>query len=277
MALDASSNANFHRAIDSVCEAFRVSSLYPEQEECLKAILQGKDVYASLPTGYGKLLIFYAAPIVADEVFEHPRGSSKIIITSPLKTLMEDQVAYLKSLGLSAIALHDEQSKEILKDVEKGRFTYVFASPERMLSVNRWRKLLSSDGYRRFLMAITIDEAHCISQWGLLKSSNPTAVPFRTWYGNLGELKSLTSDVPSIVLTATASIATRKDIFKTLNLKECSCHIIEHSPDRPNVRFDVQYLDKNMPVSLTFKNLIEELRSRKVSCKRTMVFCQTRK
>ena len=273
----ASSNGNFQRAVYSVCETFKISSLYSEQEECLKAILQRKDVYASLPTGYGKSLIFYAAPIVADEVFDRPRGSSKIIIISPLKTLMEDQVAYLKSLDLSAIALHDEQSEEILKDVEKGRFTYVFASPEKMLSVNRWRKLLSSDVYRRFLVAITIDEAHCISQWGLSKSSNRTAVPFRTWYGNLGELKSLTSEVPSIVLTATASISTRKDIFKTLNLKEFSCHVIERSPDRPNVHFDVQYLDKNMPVSLAFKNLIEELRSKKISCKRTMVFCQTRK
>ena len=230
-------------------------------------------MYASLPTGYGKSLIFYAVPIVSDR----PSGSSKIIIISPLKTLMEDQVAYLKSLGLSAIALHDEQSEDILKDVEKGRFTYVFASPEKMLSVNRWRKLLSSDEYRRFLVAIPIDEAHCISQWGLSKSSNRAAVPFRTWYGNLGELKSLASDVPTIVLTATASIATKKDIFKTLNLKECSCHIIERSPDRPNVRFDVQYLDKNMPVSLIFRNLIEELRNKKVSCKRTMIFCQTRK
>ena len=95
MASEAWSNANFHRAIDSVCEAFRVSSLYPEQEECLKAILQGKDVYASLPTGYGKSLIFYAVPIVSDQVFERPRGSSKIIIISPLKTLLGD----LRQLG----------------------------------------------------------------------------------------------------------------------------------------------------------------------------------
>ena len=69
-----------------------------------------KDVYASLATGYRKTVIFYAAPIVADQVFERTRGSSKIVITSPLKTLMEDQVVYLKSLGLSAISLHDEQS-----------------------------------------------------------------------------------------------------------------------------------------------------------------------
>lgn len=130
---------------------------------------------------------------------------------------MEDQVAYPKSLGLSAIALHGEQSEEILKKVEKVNFTYLFALPQKMLSVNRWRKLMSSDEYRRYLVAITIDEAHCISQWGLSKSSNQTAVPFRTWYGKLSELKSLTSDVPTIVLTASVSIATTRDIFKTLS------------------------------------------------------------
>ena len=113
----------------------------------MKELLGGKNVYASLPKGYGKSVIFYAAPIVADQVFERTRGSSKIVIISPLKTLMEDQVSYLKSLGLSAIALHDEQSEEILKKVEKGTFTYLFASPEKKLSVNRWRKLMSSNEY----------------------------------------------------------------------------------------------------------------------------------
>ena len=134
-------------------------------------------------------------------------------LLSYLHTLMEDQVAFLKSLGLSAIALHEEQSEEGLKEVEKGNFTYLFASTEKMLSVNRWCKLLSSDEYRRSLVSITIDEAHCISQWGLFKSSNRTAVPFRTWYGNLGEMNSLTSDVPMMVLTATAFTTTRREIF----------------------------------------------------------------
>ena len=92
---------------------------------------------------------------------------------------MEDQVAYLRSLGLSAIALHDEQSEERLKEVGKGAFTYLFASPEKMLSVERWRKLLLTEHYRKFLVAITVDEAHCISQWGLPGSSSKcTAVPF---------------------------------------------------------------------------------------------------
>ena len=69
-------------------------------------------------------------------------------------------MAHLKSLGLSAIALHDEQSEERLKEVEIGAFTYLFASPEKMLSVERWRKLLFSKHCREFLVAITVDEAH---------------------------------------------------------------------------------------------------------------------
>jgi len=148
-----------------------------------------------------------------------------------------------------------------------------------MLSVERWRKVLFSKHYREFLVAITVDEAHCISQWGLPGSrSKQAAVPFRVWYGNLGEFKSLTaSNLPSILLTATASPSTRKDIFRTLNLHQLPCHVIEHSPEHPNVQFSVKYLDKTMPVSTTFNTLIEELRVSNSSCQRTMTFCQTRK
>ena len=100
----AADSRKFPRAIERVCETFKISSLYPEQETSLKALVEGKNVYASLPTGYGKSLIFFAAPVLFDEILERPRGSSKILVISPLKTLMEDQVAYLRSLGLSAIA-----------------------------------------------------------------------------------------------------------------------------------------------------------------------------
>ena len=107
---------------------------------------------------------------------------------------------------------------------------------------------------------------HCISQWVLPGlNTKMTAVPFRIWYANLVELKSLTCDVPSIILTATASVSTKRYIFQTLNLKLSWCLILEHSPERPQVQFGVQYLDKNMPVSSTFSSFIEELRSKKFS------------
>lgn len=270
--------ADFDRATEQVCDIFKVSSLYSEQIDSLRAVLDGKNVYASLPTGYGKSMIFFAVPIVADVLFNRPRGSSKVVVISPLRSLMDDQVSYLKSLGLSAVALHDDLTEESFKRVENGEFSYVFASPEKMLNTNRWRKLISSDYYRKFLVAVVIDEAHCISQWGLPgSSSKSTSVPFRTWYGNLGEINSLiSSDVPSIVLTATASKATKKDIFKTLNLRD-STFVIERSPEKQNIRFGVQYLDKNTSFASTFHSLIEEVRTKKDSCERTMIFCQTRK
>jgi len=59
MAADA---REFRRAKESGCDIFKISSLYNEQEKCLEALFKGKDVYASLPTGYGKSMIFYAAP-----------------------------------------------------------------------------------------------------------------------------------------------------------------------------------------------------------------------
>ena len=269
--------AGFLRALDHVCETFSIPSLHSEQEDCLKAIFAGKNVYASLPTGYGKSMIFYAIPVVADSVFNRPRGSSKVVIISPLKTLMEDQVQYLKSRGLPAVALHDDQTEEILKEVESGHFSYIFASPERMLNSSRWRKLLSTDLYRKTLAAVVVDEAHCISQWGLSSKSNPTSLPFREWYGNLGEINSLISkDVPSVVLTATASKTTKRDIFQTLNLDQ-STFVIERSPEKQNIRYGTQYLDKNIPLATTFRSIIEELRNEKGDCERTMIFCQTRK
>ena len=58
--------ADFDRATEQVCDIFKVSSLYSEQIDSLRAVLDGKNVYASLPTGYGKSMIFFAVPIVAD-------------------------------------------------------------------------------------------------------------------------------------------------------------------------------------------------------------------
>lgn len=60
-------------------KTFKISSLYPEQETSLNALLEGKNVYASLPTGYGKLLIFFAAPVLFNEILKRPHGSSKIL------------------------------------------------------------------------------------------------------------------------------------------------------------------------------------------------------
>ena len=85
-------------ALSRVCDVFKIPLLFSEQEECLRALCDGKDVYASLPTSYGKSLIFYAFPIIMDVVLNRPQGSSKVII-SPLKTLMGGPSELLKNAG----------------------------------------------------------------------------------------------------------------------------------------------------------------------------------
>ena len=150
----AESNVQLNLGFDRICETFRITSLHPEQKSCLQVLLEGKDIYASLPTGYGKSMIFFGAPILADYKLSRPRGTSKVLVISPLKSLMENQVALLNSLGLSAIALHEDTTKAVLREEEKGKFTCLFASPEKMLSVSRWRKLLLTEHYRKFLVAI---------------------------------------------------------------------------------------------------------------------------
>ena len=183
-------------------------------------------------------------------------------VISPLRTLMEDEVAYLWIISncSSRWAIRrTAQGSRTGEKVEHG--TMAQASFNWTLS-----EFSGSD--------------NC--QWSPLYkpvgSSKCTTVPFRIWYGNLGELKSLTAtNVPSIILMATASLSTKRDIFRALNLNQSSSFIMEHCPERPNVQFSVRYLDKNLPVSSIFRTLIDELRSQNVSCERTMIFCQTRK
>lgn len=83
-------------------------------------------------------------------------------------------------------------------------------------------------------LQLRLMKLNCISQWGLSKSKQ-TSLPFRVWYGNLAEINSLISNrVPSIVLATTASKATKKDIFTTLNLDQ-ETFVIKRIPEWQNI------------------------------------------
>ena len=86
--------ATFSKGIQRVCDTFGISKLYEEQLQCLEAAVEKRNVYASLPTGYGKSMIFYVLPIVADEVCGLEFGTSEVIVISPLKSLIDDQVKF---------------------------------------------------------------------------------------------------------------------------------------------------------------------------------------
>ena len=93
-----------------------------------------------------------------------PKGTSIIVIILPLKSLMEDQSAYLNSLGISAICITDEVNHAI-QDVIEGKYSHVYASLECLLAMCMWRGLFVSKVFLENLVGVASDEAHCISQW----------------------------------------------------------------------------------------------------------------
>ena len=158
--------AAFEAARDKILETFKLNSLRSIQREALEKLVNGEDVFVIQPTGSGKSLIFQSAPIVSDLVKPLPNAKSIAIVISPLVSLMEDQVQFLQSVGVSAAFIGDDQKSEaIKKQVERGECQLVYGSHEVFLSCKRWREMLTSDVYKERLRLVAVDEAHCISQW----------------------------------------------------------------------------------------------------------------
>ena len=156
----------FHEGICMVCSYFSVEGLRREQITVLRNFFQGKNVYFSAPTGFGKSLIFQAIPFVVDHLLENQAGTSIIFVISPLQSLMFDQVKYLKeTAGLNTVAIRKDQKEEVLREIEEGVHNLIYASPESMLSVELWRNILSSEMFQENCVGVVVDEAHCISQW----------------------------------------------------------------------------------------------------------------
>ena len=81
-----------------------------------------------------------------------------MLVISPLLTLMQDQVKKLTSVGLKAAYVGAEQEPETLRDIEEGKYSFVFISPESTLSTERWRNVLLSDKYQKDVIGATVDE-----------------------------------------------------------------------------------------------------------------------
>ena len=95
--------------------------MYKEQEEALAQLFSKRDVFINLPTSYGKSLIFQAAPIMADILFRRSTGTSIVVVISPLKALMEDQVRHLNKLGLSAVCVSDQHDDRLVQGIIQSR------------------------------------------------------------------------------------------------------------------------------------------------------------
>ena len=171
------------------------------QEAAIDRVMGGGDALVLMPTGGGKSLCFQVPALC--------RPGTAIVV-SPLIALMDDQVAALRQLGISAGALHSEvepdEAREISRDLDAGRLDLLYVSPERLLMHGTLERLM-----RRDIALIAIDEAHCVSAWGH---------EFRPEYRGLARLGHSFPGVPRIALTATADPRTRGDILHALGMED---------------------------------------------------------
>ena len=150
---------------------------YPQPKEAeiqgITDFVRGKDVLICLPTGEGKSLCFVSLPLVFDYIYSHSSGNlavsdkmhSVVIVVTPLKALMKDQVAKYSNTSLQCAFIGEDQSEEVNKQVSNGDYQIVYTTPETLLCVLRWREVFRSAHYQKNIVGLIVDEAHCIEQW----------------------------------------------------------------------------------------------------------------
>lgn len=192
------------------------------QEDIIRSVGEGKDTLGLMPTGGGKSITFQV-PALAQE--------GLCLVITPLIALMKDQVRNLRERGIKATAVYSGMTREeILIALENcifGNYKFLYISPERLGTEIFQIKLRSMH-----VSLITVDESHCISQWGY---------DFRPAYLKIADIRQLLPGVPVIALTATATPEVVKDIQERLQFRQEN--VFRMSFERKNLAYIVRHTE----------------------------------
>ena len=208
------------------------------QREIIESIGNGRDTLGLMPTGGGKSITFQVPALSREGI---------CIVVTPLIALMKDQVRNLRGRGIKAAAVYSGLSREeILVTLENcifGNYKFLYVSPERLASDIFLAKVRHMP-----VSFLTVDEAHCISQWGY---------DFRPSYTRIAEIRKILPDIPVLALTATATPEVVKDIQRQLAFREENA--FRMSFERKNLAYIVRHTEDK------FGELIHILNSTKGS------------
>ena len=192
------------------------------QQQIIESIGSGHDTLGLMPTGGGKSITFQVPALSMEGV---------CLVVTPLIALMKDQVQHLQRLGIRAEAIYSGlQQNDILRILENcifGGVKLLYVSPERLSS-----PLFQTKLRHMRISFITVDEAHCISQWGY---------DFRPSYLEIAKIRDIHPEAPVLALTATATPAVVDDIILKLKARdkqeETSFHVFRMSFERKNLTY----------------------------------------
>ena len=191
------------------------------QQDIIRSIASGNDTLGLMPTGGGKSITFQVPALALEGM---------TIVVTPLVALMKDQVDHLKRRGIRAAAIHAGMSRTdivaCLDNCVFGAYKLLYLSPERLSS-----ELFVGKLRRMKVSFITVDEAHCISQWGY---------DFRPAYLEIARLREHLPDVPVLALTATATPRVVDDICDRLRFRPDRTAVFRMSFARPNLSYVVR-------------------------------------
>ena len=195
------------------------------QRDIIESIGSGKDTLGLMPTGGGKSITFQVPALSREGL---------CLVVTPLIALMKDQVHNLRQRGIKATAVYSGLShEEIIVALENcifGNYKFLYVSPERLAT-----DIFQTKVRRMPVSFLTVDEAHCISQWGY---------DFRPSYTKIAEIRKILPDIPVLALTATATPEVVKDIQRQLAFREEN--VFRMSFERKNLAYVVRHTEDKM-------------------------------
>ena len=234
-------------------EDFRLKDI---QKDAITAVLNNKDTFVQVPTGYGKSLIYQVLPYCFDFLYDDKEKKNMVIIVSPLKALLDDQIDSLQKCGCSVLNVKDT-TKEEVDDIKKAKYNFIYTTPESIVNNSTWKEILMSDYFQKHCKVVVVDEAHCLIKWA----------KFRNDYQKINEVSSLLPRATILALTATITSNGITKISEILCMRPGSKYF-----RKSMVKENIYYELTNQNMNEILVKLSKEVYEKRKQTERTVIY-----